>query len=56
MSSNEKNNHKTILICSNFQNQKSDSDILNDLEEFKLLALTLDLSVVDSVVLNNLRT
>ena len=51
VSGNEKNNLPVL---------KNDTNNIivykNDLEEFKLLALTLDLSVVDSVVLNNLRT
>ena len=49
---NEKYNPNCILVCSNFQNQRTDKEIENDLQEFELLASTLGLSALDGLTLN----
>ena len=52
MSLNEKHSPNCILVCSNFQNQRTGKEIENDLQEFELLASTLSLSVLDGLTLN----
>ena len=52
MSLNEKYSPNCILVCSNFQNQRTGKEIETDLQEFELLASTLSLSVLDGLTLN----